>query len=537
MSVFSGMSFLNNKAKCLKIEQMLPKLVKMEVVHRIKIIEMSMKSINKVLEGKELDEYFEGQILFLKDEFMKFISQFDATDLFHKWREFIRHVDELYNITDLITEKETEMLESCSINICKDYRFGKVVEIIGNRYGKAVRCRFVKSCLMLSSLNYAYIKMGQYQNCYKNLREAIDRCQKMRLYYVTMLLFVPQYAKGSRKIDFLDLLNFFQPQIDMCLVNIRTAYNSLLINRSINDYKAIPNTFGFSFNFDYKHLEEDSLEPIRLSEEDVMNNMTDEEKSRVSYCPVKQLCGYDEMLDGIKISSAVFEKYGLNELEEYKEMVGMAQDLKPFLKDDYAFIVPETAYMELKGKYPLLNLTCNSGDFDDMLNARPGFFKFEDVYYSTVLFYQRYMVNMEQRLLEKKKKFQVDSGFAFEKTIKAVLSEYGYTVMDCVKRIMRKEFDVVCVKDDCIYNFQCKNNFVSVSEQGKNWFKDTCNAIRRLNRYYEKALEKEDKREYLLKDKLKKDTVKSYVLSRYPVITRNPRVINYNQLVEWLCLN
>lgn len=503
----------------------------------LNIIEMSMQSINKVLEGKKLDEYFEGQIEFLKDKFVKFFFQFDATDLFHKWREFIRHVDELYNITDLITGEEADMLESCSIEICIDSRFGKVVEIIGHRYGKAVQSRFVKSCMMLSSLNYAYFKMGQYQNCFKNLREAIDRCQKMRLYYVTMLLFIPQYAKGSRKIEFLDLLNFFQPQIDMCLVNIRTAYNSLLINRSINDYKAIPNPFGFSFNFDYKHLEEDSLEPIRLSVAEVIESMSENERLKMPCFGVHELYGYDEMMEGIIVSSAAFDKYGLNELEVYKAMVGLAHDLKPFLNDNYVFIVPETVFVELRGKYSCLQLTCESDDFDDMLNARPAFFKFGNVYYSTVLLYQRYIVNMEQRLLEKKKKFQVDSGFAFERKIKDIMGVFGFTIMDCVKRIMRKEFDVVCVKDGCIYNFQCKNNFVSVSEQGENWFKDTCNAIRRLNRYYEKALEKEDKREYLLKDKLKIDTVRSYVISRYPVITRNPRVINYNQLVDWLCDN
>ena len=138
---------------------------------------MSVQLINKVLEGKELDEFFERQIVFLKDEFVAFISQFDATDLFHKWREFIKHMDELYNISDLITEEEADILESCSMEICKDPRFGQVVEIVGNRYGKAVQCRFVKSCVMLSSLNYAYIKMGQSQNCCNNLREAIGRVE------------------------------------------------------------------------------------------------------------------------------------------------------------------------------------------------------------------------------------------------------------------------------------------------------------------------------------------------------------------------
>lgn len=57
------------------------------------------KLIKNTIEGKELDSFFEKQIVDLEEEYVKFLSQFDATDLFHKWREFIRHIDELYNIT------------------------------------------------------------------------------------------------------------------------------------------------------------------------------------------------------------------------------------------------------------------------------------------------------------------------------------------------------------------------------------------------------------------------------------------------------
>ena len=491
---------------------------------------MDMNTVTRTLQGKELDDYFEKQIVFLKEKFVEFLSQFDASDLFHKWREMIRHIDELYNISCLLSFEERLLLESCSIEICKDQQFGKVVGIIGDRYGKDVKCRFIKTCIMLSALNYAYVRTGQSNNIVRTLGEAIDRCQEMRLYYVTMLLFVPQFAKGNRKIEFLDLLNFFQPQIDICLVNIRTAYNALVINNCIDDYKAEPQTFGFSFNYEYNHLEQESLEPERLSVVDVLKSMTKEEKEALPSCRVYQLCGYEELMDGIKLTTAVYDKYGLNEFEEYRQMVGLAFDLKPFLRDNYAFIVPQDDFRNLKEKYPLLDLTCNSTDFDDMLNARPAFFRYEEVSYSTVLFYQRYMENREQRLLEKKKKFQVDSGFAFEREITEMLSALGFSVQKSTKRIRRKEFDVVAIKDGCIYNFQCKNNFITISQQGDDWLRLTGSEIKRLNRYYEYALKKEDGRDYLLKEKLGIDTVKSYVLSRFPIITRNPRVINYNEL-------
>ncbi len=492
-----------------------------------------MQSINKVLEGKELDEFFEGQIVSLKDEFLKFVSQFDATDLFHKWREFIRHIDELCNITSLTTLEEDNLLMKCSINILNDPNFGKTLEIVGRRYGIGVQQRFLKSCQMLSALNIAYAINGQHWNCCRTLGEAFARCQAMRLYYVTMLLFIPQYCKGDRKVPFRDVLNVFQPMIDKCLVNIRTSYNALLVNKSIDDFKATPHTFGLSFNFDFNHLEEEYLEPIRMSIVDVMIHKQPSLGYYKAHRGVHELYGYEELEDGIYLTSSAFDPFGINDMSEYQEMVGLAHDLKLFLRDDYDFIVPENDFHQLRQKYPHLNLWCDSDDFDEMLNSRPAFIKFENMFYSTVLLYQRYMVNEEMCLLNNKRRFQIVSGFVFEKEVKHVLGEFDFEIKN-IKRINHKEFDVVCIKDDCIYNFQCKNNEVSISQQGNDWFKKTCDKIRTLNKTYETALKKEDDREYLLKDKLKLDEIKNFVICRYPIITRNLRIINFNNLRVWL---
>ena len=235
------------------------------------------------------------------------------------------------------------------------------------------------------------------------------------------------------------------------------------------------------------------------------------------------------------MTSAVYDKYGVNELPQFKEMQQLANILKTYIQDDYAFIVPEVDFNQLCAQYPHLVLWHDCEDYYDILNSRPAFFKFEKAYYSTVLLYQRYMINEIQRLLDKKKKFQVDSGFVFEAKVKPMLKCFGYDIKD-IKRIKRKEFDVVTVKDGCIYNFQCKNNFINVSQQGEGAFKKTYQSIRRLNKYYENALKKEDGRDYLLKEQLGIDQVKSFVISRFPVITRNERIINFNQLPARLAM-
>lgn len=484
----------------------------------------------EVLEGKRLESIFTNSIEKLQSDCITFLSQFDGDDLLVKWCEFIRHIEELYNITSLTDIEEDDLLLYCDINIHTDDRFLKVLEIVGSRYGSGVKNRFMISCMMLSSLNFAYYVNRQGWNCVNTLGEAILRCQAMRLYYVSMLMFIPRYCKGIKKVDFVDLLNVFQPMIDTCLVKIRTAYDSLMVYRCLGDLKAVPNEIGLSCDFVYNHLEGEFLEPVRMTIFDVMKNMTKEELEELPDPCESQLYGYEELMHGIVLSSAVYRKYGLNEIKQFEEMRGLAVELKPYLRDNYFFVVPSSDFELLSKKYSTLKLWCDSENFYDMLNSRPAFFKLENYYYSSVLLYQRFMVNEELRLLDRKKKFQIDSGFVFEKEVKSVLCGFGYDVKK-VKRIKRKEFDVICIKDNSIYNFQCKNNSVSVSEQGEEWFKRTCSSIKRLTHYYEKALKKEDEREDLLKKELGINTVHSFVISRFPVITRNSRIINYNQLV------
>jgi len=112
--------------------------------------------------------------------------------------------------------------------------------------------------------------------------------------------------------------------------------------------------------------------------------------------------------------------------------------------------------------------------------------------------------------------------------VKRELAGMGFNVTE-IKRINRKEFDVITTHGGTIYNFQCKNNWIDL---GKIEAEKTL--YRRYNRaltaYYRRALEKERARERLLKDEPGFERVKHYVISRFPVICDDPRIISYNQL-------
>src|SRR3546814_2992880 len=89
----------------------------------------------------------------------------------------------------------------------------------------------------------------------------------------------------------------------------------------------------------------------------------------------------------------------------------------------------------------------------------------------------------------------------------------------------------VCSSDLVIHNFQCKNNWIDLGKLESDR-RLLARYNRRLDRYYRNALRKEAGREGLLLGKLGLARIEHHVISRFPVITDNPRIINYNKLAE-----
>jgi hypothetical protein len=101
-----------------------------------------------------------------------------------------------------------------------------------------------------------------------------------------------------------------------------------------------------------------------------------------------------------------------------------------------------------------------------------------------------------------------------------------------IKRIDRKEFDVIATREGVIFNVQCKNNLVDPS-----WVDlDPARFIRTnrtLERYYQRAIAKERSREQLLKDHLRLDRVEPFVITRFPIVTTNPRILSLARVREF----
>ena len=96
------------------------------------------------------------------------------------------------------------------------------------------------------------------------------------------------------------------------------------------------------------------------------------------------------------------------------------------------------------------------------------------------------------------------------------------------------DFDVICMKEGCAYNFQCKNNYLDINTICPDNIGWVCRQNKRLEKYYLRALDKENFRTKLVKEHFGVDHVENYVVARFPVVSKHDRIIPYNKLEGWL---
>jgi len=503
-----------------------------------------MKFPEGKLKSHELNTFLTNSIDAQIRYFIQLLSQYEPVSLFENWKLLIRHIDEFINIPMELKDNKIlkDFLQSkIDINNPASFKFSlKVKNDLENYFNKMISERYLKFLLMCSSINTSlkdelyFEKSGSNVNL-DNAINIINYFQSRRIYFVTTLFLIPKLAKGNKKIAFMDLLNILLKPVDSTLVNITTSYHKLLINNSIDDYEMIFNSkqqVGIG-NFEFGQLEFFYLNPQRLSLLDQLIFRKNEINSiKTIGKSSKKIFSFSEVADTMELLSKAYEKYKIDQSVYFIELNNLFVDISIYLKDDYEITIDEYKFNELQKKYINLKLYEDSSDYFENLNSIAPFQKLNNHYYSTVVLIDRFAYNLIINNLLSLKRFQINSGFVFEDKISKILEKHGFTNTG-ITRINRKEFDVVTIKGNVIYNFQCKNNFYNIADVSYN-YNLVSSLNRRLCKYYEKALEKEEKRENLLKSNLNISKIEHFIISRYPIISRNKRILNFNNLEEWL---
>lgn len=477
-------------------------------------------SLIRTISGRELEHFLKKSSDDLLKHLETGLAEYDGVSVGLQWKELYRWVEEFVNLFEALNFEGRVLISRIKLG---DSSFTnpqllvlslkRINEVFGNEVGLRL---------------YRFFSLF-YETNIDTVGTLYEYCKSRRLHIASMLYLIPMYAKGNKKINDEDLITELSWCIDKVAVPVTTAFNAMLQSRCLPDFEAVVKSDCLKFNSTYTQLEDEYLEPVRLSDYDLHLYGKGINTSLLK-CPKVAICSREEFECNLHNMSVYYAAFGIVDNPVFIVLKSLAEDVLPFMEDNYSIAIPESDFRRICKKYTSLKLYKNMNGFFEVAASRYPFFRIGDTYYSSILFFQRYIVNTVQNTMRRKKKFQIDSGFIFEKKVIALVRGFGFEYHKECKRIGQHEFDVVCVKDGCIYNFQCKNNYINVSDIDTDKVNVASRYHRLLGRYYDTALKKEDDREDVLKDFLKLDKAKHFVVSRYPVICSNPRSISYNRL-------
>ncbi|MBZ9772298.1 hypothetical protein [Mesorhizobium sp. CO1-1-8] len=369
---------------------------------------------------------------------------------------------------------------------------------------------------------------------------AVEYLQSRRRHFVALLYLMPSACQGTEKLVALDTLNVLLPHVEHSCTTITGLYLQLALIDALPEFTLEVGDAGALGSHWLQTLDAGYLDPERAS------IMTMNELRRDQITPAelevidpRKVFSAAELRNSVKLLSATYEAFGLND-SDFAAMAAVVTSLSRRCQDDYVIAIGKGRLQALltsqgaPGEFERLLVNRSASDYAPNTNAFEPFIDVGNAVVSNVNLLSRFLYAFKNIHLGSRRRFQIHAGFIFEDMVKRDVERLGFTITE-IKRINRKEFDVVATRHDVIYNLQCKNNWIDLSKV------ESDRALyvrynRKLTSYYIRALAKEERREQLLKDRLGLDRIEHRVISRFPVITTDGRIVNYNRISDLAAL-
>lgn len=367
---------------------------------------------------------------------------------------------------------------------------------------------------------------------FDTLAAMIGYLQSRRRHLVGLLHFIPTACRGTKSIRQEEALNVFLPIVEFSGAPMMGAQYALMVKLA-QERLGIPD----DANAETAMLSGLFLEPERASIVEMPNSPEGWQMLKAKeQVRSDRLFSAAELRNDILICEAAYAEFDLRSTEFAVAASLIRRLSREFIEDDYWIrISPEdlarVTAQEGASRPLMAALICGADTYMECLSSYAPLVLAGDHYLSTVTQLSRFAYSWRARGLDRQKRFQIRAGFIFEDVVKAALEKQGFMVQNIV-RINRQEFDVVSLRDGIIWNIQCKNNYIDLTRVDSDAV-----AFARYNRglvrAYEKALMKEQNREHLLKMKLGVEPVEHMLVSRFPVVTDNPRVVVFSRIAEF----
>lgn len=489
------------------------------------------------ISGKDAETFLHEQITMHRGGIAQALAPFDAKGVVYAWLDTFRAIEEFINLPlfGLKDDALEQAIISLRLDALNPAALAPIHSALVARFGEGLAQRFVWTVQQVAAIGAAFRLNNLFEAAagFQTVGNAIGYFQSRRRHLVALLYTLPESCRGVQPVARLDTLNQFLPQVELSGITLTGLHQMLMLAKVFPEFKLQIDSCGFAANHHYEPLDASFLEPERAGIMEMRTAMSDAGiREQLEPVDPRLIFSAAELRNNIRLIEVSYTEFGLAN-SAFAPMAQFVRDCLEACEDDYLIKLSAARFTRFVEDAELPSamrqqLVHRGGDYVANTNVFAPFIDLGDAQVSTVTLLGRFLYYWKTVCLNRMRRYQIRSGFLLEASVKAALAEQGFTVTD-VKRINRKEFDVVTVLGGVIYNVQCKNNLVDLSRIETDAAR-FARYNRQLDRYYAQALVKEEAREQLLKDKLGLAEVRHVVVSRFPVATTNPRIIPYSRI-------
>lgn len=497
-----------------------------------------MDSPVDILTASASEDALVGRIALQEQQIADALAPYEALSATYAWFDTLRAIEECINLItvdwdDDEFERNLISLPVVQLQLVPD-RLASVRRQIKARFGEKFCNRFTNLLIQCAAVAMAFAGHGLMDviSGFRTLGEMMGYLQSRRRHFVGLLHMLPTACRGRQVVAPLDTLNIFLPIVELSAIQMMGAQNALIVKLARARLGLPECESGEIAMLDSLFLEP---ERSRIIEVPITEEGTTMLKSREPLRP-DRLFSAAELRNDILAIEATYAQFDLAATDFAKAASLVRRLSREFIDRDFWIAIrpAELAALsdELAIPVALRSALAESAlGYMACLSTYAPLVLVDGVYRSTVTLLSRFLYYWRAQSLDRRKLFQIRAGFIFEQAVADELEKQRFLVQD-ITRINRKEFDVVALRDGVIWNVQCKNNFIDLARVEADAHRFArYNAM--LVRSYERALSKERNREYLLKIKLSLNEVQHLLLSRFPVISDNPRILPFSRIAAF----
>ncbi|MGO4355168.1 hypothetical protein AB4Z25_24945 [Rhizobium sp. RAF36] len=468
----------------------------------------------------------------------KLLSTYERKSAISEWLATIRSIEETVNLMTVDWDEEFKA-ELFSLRILQltssSEPLRRVRRGLAKRFDDEFADRFASLMMQLSALGVSFRQKGfpQLASAFSTLSTAVGYLQSRRRACVALLHCMPNACIGSTVVSSLDPVLVFFPVIEIHAIQLTTCHNALLVGAAMK--KLGIDDFGMS---EFASLDDQFLEPERSR----ITEMELDEKGHAIFARAEKLradrlFSAAELRNDLLLLEAAYAEFDLS-MTNFGRAAALIRNIsRNFVDRDFSIKMRvremETLFKRMDISPDLQNaLVFRGTSYAESIQTYAPFVRVDDTLSSSITLLSRFAYHWRARSLDRIKRFQIRSGFIFEKAVAACLERQGYEIRD-IKRIDRHEFDVIAAGDGVLWNIQCKNNFLDLAylEASPARF---ARFNHRLVRSYERALMKDRRREHVLSGQTEAGgQIEHVVIARFPVICDNPRILPFSRISEF----